>query len=95
MLALFRKLFPESKPDGLRAPEAETKPLLLDGRWLVIRIPIPPEDTLMNMLYQSRERQIPLGMVLRVHFDGDFCEEMLSAHRAATPGPRETEKANK
>lgn len=95
LLALFRRLFRKPKPDGVRAPEAENKPLLVDGRWLVIRIPLPPEDALLNMLYQSRERQIPLGMVFNVDFDGDFCEEMLTAQRAATPGPRETQKADK
>ena len=68
VVGAFQKAVSPVEPDGVRAPETENKPLLVDGRWLVIRIPIPPEDTLMNMLYQSRERQITFGHGLSSRF---------------------------
>ncbi len=96
MLALFRKFVRWLRRDGVRAPEKlvapEFQPLEIEGRWLIVRIPIPPEDVLMDMLYQNREHAKPLGILFDVSFDGDFVEDILSAQRAATPGPRETTK---
>lgn len=104
MLALFRKCFRWLRPDGVRAPDKpvpenpvvlevrsqEFRPLEIEGRWLVVRIPIPPEETLMDMLYHNREHQRPLGLLFDIGFDGDFCEQLISAQRAETPIQRET-----
>lgn len=78
----------------MRAPEMppEFQPLEIEGRWLLIRIPIPPEDVLMEMLYQNRENGKPMGILLNVDFDGDFCERLISAERAETSVQRETER---
>lgn len=94
MLALFRRFFRWLRPDGMRAPEMppEFQPLEIEGRWLLIRIPIPPEDVLMEMLYQNRENGKPMGILLNVDFDGDFCERLISAERAETSVQRETER---
>lgn len=95
MLALFRRLFRREKPDGVRAPEVPFVPrsLSVDGEWIITRVPIPPEDVLMEMLYQHREFGKPMGIVYEIGFDGDFLEQMIEAQRAATPGPRETKAA--
>jgi hypothetical protein len=95
MLALFKRLFRRLKRDGVRAPDIPSIPrgLSVDGEWLIVRIPIPPEKALLEMLYEHREHQKPMGVMFQIDFDGDFCEQMLSSQRAATPGPRETKKA--
>lgn len=106
MLALFRRFFRWLKPDGVRAPEwpesAEMfaaehkgKPYELRDGWLMIRLPVPPEERLLEMLYNGRERDRPLGMMIEFHFDPEFVEEMLehrkSVQRAGTPGQRKSE----
>lgn len=82
MLALFRRFFRWLRPKARAAPEFRL--LEIEGRWLIVRLPIPPEDVLMDMLYQNRENGKPMGIRLDIDFDGDFCERLIDAQCAKT-----------
>jgi hypothetical protein len=56
-------------------------PLNLDSEGLSVRIPLPPEDQLLEMLFKHQEAGMAMGMVFEVQFDADFCEQMLAVHR--------------
>lgn len=56
-------------------------PLNLDSEGIQVRIPLPPEDLLLDMLFKHRETGQGMCVVFEVQFDADFCERMLDVHR--------------
>lgn len=63
--------------------EPDAKLVTIEDGNVVVRFPIPPEEALLEMLYASRERKIPVGMMLQVDFGEEFVCELLEASGAA------------
>lgn len=96
MLALFRKLFRRSAPSVRATDILANGPLSIEGGYLVCRLPIPPEEQLLEMLYQCEEKDNPVGIGVQIDMAPEFIRLLLqSANGAKGPIPWSLEQSAK
>jgi hypothetical protein len=75
-------------------PEGAPVPSIVNG-YVMLPMPIPPEECLLDMAYFAREKKGPVAIQMTHEISGDFIDLMLESQRAETSVRHKTEKAGR